>query len=100
MDRRTFLGSTAASLLIPPVSARAQLPAKVYRLGILEAIPAAQNAANLAALRKGLRELGYVEGRNLIIEYRSADEQFDRLPALAAELVERRVSVIAALGGP
>jgi putative ABC transport system substrate-binding protein len=99
MDRRTFLGA-AASLLIPPLYALAQPPAKVYRLGILEAIPAAQNVANLAALRKGLQELGYVEGRNLIIEYRSSDGSAQRFPSLAAELVRLKVDLIVARGTP
>ena len=56
---------------------------KVYRIGMLESVPAARNAANLDALRKGLRDLGYVEGRNLIIEYRSADGRAERFPVLA-----------------
>jgi len=71
MDRRTFILAVGA-LLAASLDARAQPVAKVYRIGILEPIPAAQNAANLDALRKGLRNFGYVEGRNLIIEYRSA----------------------------
>src|SRR5215471_13046167 len=100
MHRRTFLRGTAASILIPPLAARAQPPAKVYRLGILEAIPAAQNAANLAALRRGLQELGYVEGRNLIIEYRSSDGNAERFPSLAAELVRLKVDLIVARGTP
>ena len=54
---------------------------------MLETIPASQNAAKLDALRKGLRDLGYVEGRNLIIEYRSADGRAERFPDLASELV-------------
>ena len=86
MDRRTFIGGVAAGLLAAPLTAPAQ-QAKVYRIGILEPIPAAQNAANLDALRKGLRELGYVEGRNLIIEYRSADGRAERFPKLA--MIER-----------
>ena len=74
----------AASLrrLLPP-----QQLGKVYRIGILETVPAAQNAANLDALRKGLRDLGYVEGRNLTIEYRSADGRAEQFPELASELV-------------
>ena len=84
MDRRTFIGGVAGGLLAAPLGAHAQQVGKVYRIGILEPIPAAQNAANLDALRKGLRELGYVEGRNLVIEYRSADgraERFLQAPA-------------------
>jgi putative ABC transport system substrate-binding protein len=63
MDRRTFIGGVAGGLLTAPLGARAQRVGKVYRVGILEPIPAAQNAANLNALRKGLRDLGYVEVR-------------------------------------
>src|SRR5437764_865185 len=70
MNRRAFI---ASSLLAASVVARAQQASKVYHIGILEAVPAAQNTANLDALRRGLRGLGYVEGRNLIIDYRSAD---------------------------
>jgi len=73
MDRRTFIGAIAGGLLAAPLAASAQQAGKVYRIGILETIPASQNATKLDALRNGLRDLGYVEGRNLIIEYRSAD---------------------------
>jgi putative ABC transport system substrate-binding protein len=67
---------------------------------MLEAIPAARNAANLDALRKGLRELGYVEGQNLAIEYRSADGRAERFPDLAAELVRLKVDLIVTRGTP
>ncbi len=73
IDRRTFVGAVAGGFLVAPLAARAQPAGKTYRIGILEAIPAARNAANLDALRKGLRDLGYIEGRNLTIDYRSAD---------------------------
>jgi putative ABC transport system substrate-binding protein len=73
MNRRTFVGRVAGGMLGTPIIALAQPTAKVYRIGILESIPAARNAANLDALRKGLRDLGYVEGRNLVIEYRSVE---------------------------
>lgn len=79
MKRRgfiTLLGGAAAW----PLAARAQQAGKVYRIGILETISAAQNAANLDALREGLRNLGYVEGKNLVIEYRSADGRAERFP--------------------
>ena len=100
MDRRTFIGGVAGGLLAAPLAARAQQVGKVYRIGILEAIPAAQNAANLDALRKGLRDLGYVEGRNLIIEYRSADGRAERFPDLASELVRLKVDLIVTRGTP
>jgi putative tryptophan/tyrosine transport system substrate-binding protein len=81
-------------------AADAQQAGKVYRIGILEAVPAARNAANLEALRRGLREFGYVEGRNLVIEYRSADGNAERFPNLAAELVRLHVDLIVARGTP
>jgi putative ABC transport system substrate-binding protein len=96
MKRREFitlLGGAAAW----PLAARAQQLAR--RIGMLETIPATANA-NFAALRNGLRELGYVEGRSLIIEYRSADGRAERFPALAAELVRLNVDVIVTRGTP
>jgi putative ABC transport system substrate-binding protein len=83
-----------------PFVARGQQTEKTYRIGILETTSAAQNMANLDAFRKGLRELGYVEGRNLFIEYRSADGQADRFPDLAAELVRLKVDLIVTRGTP
>ncbi len=100
MDRRRFIGGVGGSLLVAALAARAQPVAKVYRIGLLETIPAAQNAANLDALRKGLRDLGYVEGRNLIIDYRSADGRAERFPDLAAELVRLKVDLIVTRGTP
>ena len=86
MKRRAFIAALGGAAAWPLV-ARAQQPARVWRVGLLETIPAPANAANFDALRKGLRELGYDEGRSLIIEYRSADGRAERFPALAAELV-------------
>ena len=71
-----------------------------YRIGILETQSADRNAANLAALLRGLREYGYIEGRNLQIEYRSAEGQADRFPALAEELVDLGVDLIVTRGAP
>jgi len=99
MDRRTFVGS-GVMLVAMPLAARAQQSGRVYRIGILESIPAAQNAANLDALRRGLRERGYVEGRNLVIEYRSTEGRAERFPALASELANRNVDLIVARGTP
>jgi putative ABC transport system substrate-binding protein len=100
MDRRTFIGVVAGGMLAVSLAARAQPVGKIYRIGMLEPIPAAQNAVNLDALRKGLRNLGYVEGRNLIIEYRSADGHAERFPDLAAELVRLKVDLIVTRGTP
>jgi putative ABC transport system substrate-binding protein len=97
IDRRGFI---ASALLAVPLVARAQRTEKLYRIGMLESIPAAQNTANLDALRKGLRELGYTEGRNLVIEYRSTDGQSERFPALASELVQLKVDLLVTRGTP
>jgi putative tryptophan/tyrosine transport system substrate-binding protein len=98
MDRRKFIVGIA--LLGTPLTARSQKAGKVYRIGILEAIPATQNGANLDALRNGLRDLGYIEGRNLIIQYRSADGRAERFVDLASELVRLNVDVIVTRGTP
>jgi putative ABC transport system substrate-binding protein len=92
MDRRIFLTSVA-SLLAAPLAAEAQQAAKVARIGWLTPNLAA-GLLLVEAFRQGLRDLGYVEGRNLVIEYRDAEGKFERLPALAAELVALKVDVI------
>jgi putative ABC transport system substrate-binding protein len=100
MNRRGFIGRVALGIAAAPLTARAQQTGKIYRIGILEAVPASRDVENIAALRKGLRELGYVEGRNLIIEYRSADGAAERFPELAAELVRHKVDLIVTRGTP
>jgi len=100
IDRRAFLAGSGAVLLAPPLAAEAQPAGKVYCIGVLEPTSMALNAANLDAFRQGLRELGYVEGRNMRIEYRSADGRSERFPDLAAELVRLKVDVILTRGTP
>src|SRR6266480_4190777 len=100
MRRREFITLLGGAAVAWPIGARAQQVEKIYRIGILEPIPAARNAANLDALRKGLRNLGYVEGRNLVIEYRSADGRAERFPDLASELVRLKVDLIVTRGTP
>jgi len=96
--RRELLAGLGAAAW--PLGALGQQVGRVYRIGILEAVPAARNAANLDALRKGLRDRGYVEGQNLILEYRSADGRAERFPDLASELVRLKVDLIVARGTP
>jgi putative ABC transport system substrate-binding protein len=79
-----------------PFASQAQTPAKVWRIGMLETTSTTLNAANLEAFRQGLRELGYAEGRNLIIEYRSTDGRIERFVNLAVELVGMKVDLIVA----
>ena len=97
MDRRAFIGSLAGGLLAVPLAARAQQAAKVPRIGYLSANSMVASPPNLhEAFRQGLRDLGYVEGRNVAIEFRDAEGRVERLPALAAELVALNVDVIVA----
>ena len=94
--------TTLVALLVcsAPLGAEAQTPGKVWRIGMLETTSMALNAPNLDAFRRGLRELGYVEGRNFMIEYRSADGRRERFPDLAAELVRLEVDLILTRGTP
>jgi putative ABC transport system substrate-binding protein len=80
-------------------SVEAQQPARIHRIGVLNATSAASMASRMELFRQGLRDLGYVEGRNLVVEYRYADGKLNRLPDLAAELVRLDVAVIVAGGG-
>jgi ABC-type uncharacterized transport system substrate-binding protein len=85
--------------LAAPLAAEAQSGPKVARIGVL-ALSTAPSTPNAEAFRQGLREVGYVEGRNIVIEYRYAGEQYERLEALARELVQLRVDVIVSHGIP
>jgi putative tryptophan/tyrosine transport system substrate-binding protein len=96
MKRREFI--TLLGAAIWPLAAHAQQPAMPV-IGVLFSGSAEGFGGQAAPLRQGLSDAGYVEGRNLAIEYRFADEQYDRLPARATELVRQRVAVIFATGG-
>jgi putative ABC transport system substrate-binding protein len=96
ITRRTF----CSMLLALPAAARAQQPARIPRIGILITGSASFYSARLEAFRRRLRDLGYVEGKNIFIEYRYAEGKLDRLPDLAAELVRLKVDVIVTSGSP
>ena len=97
IQRRQFL-IVAGGFFAAPLAAEARQAAKVSRIGYLS--PNLAVSTNLhEAFRQGLRDLGYVEGRNVVIEYRDAEGKRERLPALAAELVVLKVDVILAEGG-
>ena len=86
MRRKILLGVLTILFLAPVYLARAQQPTKIPRIGFLDALSASTIAARVEAFRQGLRALGYVEEKNIVIEWRYAEGKFDRLPALAAEL--------------
>ena len=100
IGRRELLVALGGAAPAWPLSARAQQVTKVYRIGMLETTSQIANATNLNAFRERLRELGYVEGRNLVIDYRSAEGQPDRFPALASELVGLKADLITTRGTP
>jgi putative ABC transport system substrate-binding protein len=95
IDRRAFIGTLAGGLLAAPLAAEAQQATKVPRIGYL-VTSLAVSPHPQEAFRQGLRDLGYVEGRNVVIEYRDAEGKPERFPAVAAELVALKVDVIVA----
>ncbi|MEP6657018.1 MAG: ABC transporter substrate-binding protein [Betaproteobacteria bacterium] len=100
MDRRSFITSAAGALLAVPLAAEAQQPGKVWRIGLLSGGARPPDGAPPAALRQALQDLGYVDGRSISYVGRWAETRSDRLPGLAAELVDLKVDLIVTLGGP
>ena len=98
MDRRRFLLTSLAGAVATPLGAGAQQAGKSWRVGLLSLGSASAAGSRLAAFKQGLRELGYVEGQNLAIEYRWAEGNEDRLSALAVDLVRLKVDVVVTQG--
>jgi putative ABC transport system substrate-binding protein len=97
-NRRSFIAGIAAVLSAPLAAQEKKDPQ--YRIGVLDTVAEPPNSANMTQLRKGLQELGYVEGKNLRIEYRTAESRNDRYAALAAALARMKVDLIVANGTP
>ena len=98
MKRRLMLLGIVVVTAAQEISAEAQQPTKVARIGFLIAASRSAISARTEVFQQGLRELGYVEGKNIVIEWRSSEGQLDRLPALAAELVHLKVEAIVTTG--
>ena len=97
--KRKMLSWALTAILLPTSFAHAQQPKKVARLGYLSLLDSAGESTRSEAIRLALRELGYVEGQNIAIEYRYAQGKPDRYPKLVAELVRLKVDIILAVGG-
>jgi putative ABC transport system substrate-binding protein len=100
MRRREFITFGGGAAVMWPLAARAQQPGKPFRIGFLGLSTADSLPQRAEAFRAGLRDLGYQEGRDFVIEFRFADDHYDRLPALVAELVRLKVDVIVTHGTP
>jgi putative ABC transport system substrate-binding protein len=98
MRRRDFIAGLGGAAAAGPLPARAQKSAMPV-IGVLQSSSADQNVDRLVGFRQGLKEAGFVDGQNVAFEYRWANNQYDRLPELATDLVRRRVAVIFTSGG-
>jgi len=98
MTKKVYRIALCTMLFALSLSAEAQQPTKIPRIGYLLGVSLSASSTRTEAFRQGLRDFGYVEGKNIIIEWRSAEGKFDRLPALAAELVRLKVDVIVTAG--
>src|SRR6202171_4931692 len=101
MDRRRFVGSIAGGLLAMPLAASAQQPTSVPRIGVLwHAGSAEEEGQYFTSVQRGFRDLGYVEGKTIVLEYRFAGEVYDRFTNYAIELVTLKVDVLVAVTRP
>jgi putative ABC transport system substrate-binding protein len=101
VHRRAFIGTLASGLLAAPLAAEGQQQAgRVHRIGFLGNTTPALEANLVGPFREGLHELGYVEGQNIVIEYRWAEGKYERAPSLLVELLARKVEVIVTAGTP
>src|SRR4029453_7277057 len=96
MKKKICISFLAALVLSSVYLVHAQQPKKVPRIGFFFGASASSNADRTEAFRQGLRDLGYIEGKNIVIEYRYADRKLDRVPSLVAELVQLKVDVLVA----
>src|SRR5206468_2671687 len=94
MTKKILLLALCSLLLALGFSAQAQQPKKVPRIGFVTSGDSSTPSPNLEAFRQGLRNLGYIEGKNFVIEYRGAEGKLDRIPGLVAELVQLKVDVL------
>ena len=98
MMKSILVGLLATALLTPAPSAEAQQPGKVFRIGFLDSSTASGSAVLVDAFRQELSKLGWIEGKNITIEYRFAEQKAERLPELAADLVRLKVDLIVTSG--
>src|SRR5258708_4236013 len=99
-DRRSFIAGIAAVLSAPLAAQEKKAAGRGYRIGVLDTIAEPANLANMDQLRKGLKDLGYTEGKDLRIESRTAEARSERYPGLAAEFARMKVDLIVANGTP